>query len=237
MTISDRSTLVGFVIHTRKFRDTSLIVEFFDRDQGRCGLLFRGARSSKGKQANVAADLTLFKKIRVQQLSRGELPLAKILECVSGPRVIRGQSSIIGMYVNELIYRLLGPFEAHSEVFDAYESLIESLALAPFDLGRLRRFELLLLAELGYGIDFSYDSTTGQKIQDDSVYQYIHGQGFSSGLGGSGIKFPGHELNVLSKGEMSTAGQKIVKQVVRQAIHHLLDGRGLKSREMLETRG
>jgi len=51
------------------------------------------------------------------------------------------------------------------------------------------------------------------------------------------MKFPGHELNVLSKGEMSTAGQKIVKQVVRQAIHHLLDGRGLKSREMLETRG
>ena len=50
MTISETDCLTGYVLHTRKFQETSLLVEFFSRDQGRCALLFKGIRRQQKKQ-------------------------------------------------------------------------------------------------------------------------------------------------------------------------------------------
>ena len=80
MTTSDAGPVTGYVLHTRKYHDTSLIVEFFSRDQGRCSLLFKGIRRQQKKQLSHRAELHLFRKLSVQRLSRGELAAAKILE-------------------------------------------------------------------------------------------------------------------------------------------------------------
>ena len=49
MTISETDWLTGYVLHTRKFQETSLLVEFFSRDEGRGSLLFKGIRRQQKK--------------------------------------------------------------------------------------------------------------------------------------------------------------------------------------------
>ena len=97
MTISDPMMLAGYVIHTRKFRDSSLIVEFFSREQGRIGLLFRGARkaSSKKKPTIGAAELTLFRELSVLQVSRGNLPLAKVVDSAPRPGRFKDRARLL----------------------------------------------------------------------------------------------------------------------------------------------
>jgi DNA repair protein RecO (recombination protein O) len=51
MTTSNTQNLTGFVLHQRKYRDTSLIVEFFSREAGRVSLLFKGVRRPMKKAA------------------------------------------------------------------------------------------------------------------------------------------------------------------------------------------
>ena len=239
MTISDPMMLTGYVIHTRKFRDSSLIVEFFSREQGRIGLLFRGARkaSSKKKPTIGAAELTLFRELSVLQVSRGNLPLAKVVDSAPRPGRIQGQGAIIGMYVNELIYRLLGSFDSQPRLYDAYAALVRRLIEIPFDLVQLRRFELILLAELGFGIDFSYDASRGEQVLEEQDYEFKAGEGFSSMLTGATPCFAGRELKQLAQGEISLMGQHIIKGVVRQTLHQLLEGQKLNSRALLEGSG
>jgi len=41
----------GYVLHSRPYRETSVIADLFTRDQGRVSVVFRGVKSSKGKTA------------------------------------------------------------------------------------------------------------------------------------------------------------------------------------------
>ena len=234
MMTSDVGSLTGYVLHTRKYHDTSLIVEFFSRGEGRCPLLFKGIRRQQKKQLSHPAELHLFRKLSVQRLSRGELAAAKILESLGDYAPLAGQAAIVGLYVNELIYRLVGRFEVQSSLFDAYDRLIQKLRLTPLDLKALRIFELAMLAELGFGIDFRFDANRQTTIKADCQYDFFPEQGFRSSGGADDDGYSGTDLIDLGDGIMTDQGAKIVKLVVRQVVHHLLGGRPLKSRDLLE---
>ena len=234
MTTSDAGPVTGYVLHTRKYHDTSLIVEFFSRDQGRCSLLFKGIRRQQKKQLSHRAELHLFRKLSVQRLSRGELAAAKILENLGDYAPLVGQAAIVGLYVNEMIYRLVGRFEVQSSLFDAYDRLIQTLRVKPLDLKALRIFELAMLAELGFGIDFRFDAGRQATIKTDWQYDFYPEQGFRALARSDDEGYSGADLIALDDGVMTDQGAKIVKLVVRQVVHHLLGGRPLKSRDLLE---
>lgn len=235
MTISEADRLTGYVLHTRKFQETSLLVEFFSRDQGRCPLLFKGIRRPQKKQLSNRAELHLFRKLTVQRVSRGELGAAKILESVGDYVPLAGQAAVVGLYVNEMIYRLVGRFEGQSALFDAYDRLIQTLRVTPLDLKALRIFELAMLAELGFGIDFRFDASRETTIQADWQYDFLPEHGFRSLARPEDPGYSGADLIALGDGIMTDQGAKIVKLVVRQVVHHLLGGRPLKARDLLAS--
>ena len=121
MTTFNDKNLTGFVLHQRKYRDTSLIVEFFSREAGRVSLLFKGVRRPAKKSGVSLSDLRVFQKLSVQKIGRGELPMAKVIDSAFTPKVLEGYEAIIGLYVNELMVRLTGRFEIMTELYDAYE--------------------------------------------------------------------------------------------------------------------
>jgi len=45
----------AYVLHSRGFRDTSLIVEAFTREHGRVAVVARGARSARSRWAKCSA--------------------------------------------------------------------------------------------------------------------------------------------------------------------------------------
>ena len=83
-----------------------------------------------------------------------------MLHCYSPlPRCQRRLYS--GLYMNELLMRLLQPEDPHRKLFDHYAAILSLLAEGDDEEIPLRRFELVLLEELGYGFDLASDGLSG----------------------------------------------------------------------------
>ena len=89
---------------------------------------------------------------------RGEVKTLRSAEAVSLALPLSGITLYSGLYVNELISRVLEHETRFSELFFDYSAL-HSVRSAGAQLATpepaLRRFELALLGHLGYGVDFT----------------------------------------------------------------------------------
>ena len=131
----------------------------------------------------------------------------------------------LGMYLNELLFHLLR--HEHSEgdfqFFGLYEAIIADSNPCPESL--IRQFECGLLQDCGFGIDFTH-TAEGDAIVAAKNYQFIVGSGFFPSASG----YPGDELLLIANGQFEG---KLIKQILRQTIDMVLDGKVLNSRELL----
>ncbi len=235
MTMSENKEHHLFILHTRKYRDTSLIAEVFSREEGRFSLVFRGARSGKSK---IIGLLQPFTHLLVNLFGKGDLRTATSVDVAGKNYRLTGECLLMGMYVNELLYRVLGKFDPLAALYYQYENLLAELEAEEFHTLRLREFELSLLANLGYGITFDVDVRTGDEITDDTNYRFIAEQGFSSvpGLTTTSDLVSGRQLRLIAGGNYSSAEEHILKSVTRKSFRPLLGGKPLKSRTLFEGR-
>ena len=94
----------AFVLHLRHFRDTSLLVDFLTKDYGRVGAVARGARSQKSRYRGY---LRPFVPLLATWSGRSELMSLNDLEAGGSPMLLEGRALLAGMYLNELLVRLL----------------------------------------------------------------------------------------------------------------------------------
>lgn len=141
----------GYVLHRRRYRETSLLIEAFTREEGRIGLIARGAASGKSSRA---ALLQSFQEIDIGWRGRGELPTVTQVEPRAKPLFLTGNALASGFYLNELVLRLTARNDPSPVLFECYRATLGELASDNL-FGPLRRFELTLLEEIGYGLDLS----------------------------------------------------------------------------------
>ena len=197
----------AYILHTRKYRDTSSLVELFSREEGRYTLVARGARGKKSR-----FNLQLFSPVAVSSFGRGELKTAIAIE-PNGPGYhLSGRNLFIGLYINELFFHLLGKFDPFQNLFDRYSELLAMLQSGTFDIGNLRLFEISLLADLGYGISFDIESVTGDAIVPDKFYSYFVEDGFHYVQDGKDNlrTIEGRHLLAFSEGRIDITGEKIL---------------------------
>jgi DNA repair protein RecO (recombination protein O) len=166
----------AYVLHTYPFRETSLIVEVFSRDFGRMALLARGARRPR---AAIRGLLMAFQPLEVAWAGKGEVLTLMKAEWQGGQPLLAGEALFCGYYLNELLMHLLPREDPHDRLFAGYAGMLSRLAADP--LGKvheadLRRFEKILLQELGYGLTLNHDSE-GLPIRADAHYTYRMEQG------------------------------------------------------------
>jgi DNA repair protein RecO (recombination protein O) len=165
-----------------------------------------------------------------------ELKTLKSCEVDPGPIHLLGDNLLIGMYVNELLVRLLGRFDPMAQLFDSYRALVLQLSQQQeLAEGLLRCFEFNLLADLGYGIVFDYEILTGNAISPDKSYQYSLEQGLLPLSEGdtSNQRFQGKDLLAVGRSDFSLPSARMTaKKIVRSALEPLLGGRPLNSREL-----
>ena len=162
---------LGFVLHARPWRETSLLVELLTERHGRVGVVARGVAGSK-QQARRAA-LQPWQCIEFDALPKGELwTLARWEAVDAAPRHV-GDAALAGFYVHELLLRLLPRQDAVPEVFARYAALRVELAAVdrpaaaaadppPTSLSwTLRRFERDLLDALGLGLPWGETADGG----------------------------------------------------------------------------
>jgi len=133
----------AYVLHSQPFQNTSLLVDFFTMDYGRVRAVAKGARSAKSKYRSL---LQLFQPLLVSLSGRGELKTLTGLESSLGALRLEGQRLFSGMYINELLTRLLMNHGEHKQLYLAYQDTIAALQGDSAIQLLLRQFELCLLS-------------------------------------------------------------------------------------------
>jgi DNA repair protein RecO (recombination protein O) len=225
----------AFLLHHRDYSDSSRIVELFTREHGRISLFAKGARRPKSPFRPL---LQPFMPLLVSwsgSIDGGQLTGAELAgEAVSVP----AQRLMSGFYLNELLLRLTPRGEPVQDVFDVYALTLETLRSNGPEQAALRSFEKELLGQLGYGLDLARDAESGEPLSADRYYHFIPGVGLrvAEQPGGATDPFRGSELIDLGLGRLETAETlRAAKRLLRSALEHCLEGRGLHSREVMRA--
>lgn len=126
------------------------MLDVFTEESGRVRLVAKGARS---KRSTLKGALQPFTPLLLRFGGRGEVKTLRSAEAVSLALPLSGITLYSGLYINELLSRVLEYETRFSELFD-YLHCIQSLAgVTGTPEPALRRFELALLGHLGYGVN------------------------------------------------------------------------------------
>ncbi|WP_435945901.1 DNA repair protein RecO [Dryocola sp. BD586] len=221
----------AFVLHSRPWSETSLLLDLFSEESGRVRVIAKGARS---RRSNLKGALQPFTPLLVRWGGRGEVKTLRSAEAVSLALPLNGISLYSGLYVNELVSRVLEQETRFSELFFDYLHCIQALAgTNGSPEPALRRFELALLGHLGYGVDFLHCAGSGDEVADTMTYRYREEKGFIASLVIDNNSFTGHELKALACREFPDAATlRAAKRFTRMALKPYLGGKPLKSREL-----
>lgn len=181
-------TKKAYILHSRPYRETSLLLELFTCDHGRINVIAKGVRAPKAKARGL---LQAFVPLLISCGGKGELLTLKTFEAFGTPLNLQGRRLVSGFYLNELLMRLLHKEDAHPDIFDCYQNTLEQLnnfseekaiASTPEILDTpvnstlktlqtiLRVFEKNLLKGIGYALQLFKEVETGKPIKEDTWY-------------------------------------------------------------------
>lgn len=223
----------AFVLHSYPFRETSLIVEAFSQDLGRVALVARGAR----RPASSFRGLLLpFQPLLLSWYGKSELRTLHRAEWQGGHTRLAGMALICGLYLNELLMRLLPRDDAHEGLFANYRETLKAMGRDADLQGILRRFEVDLLKELGYAPILDSD-VRGKPIDPERVYTYELERGPvpDEGATPNSVRLRGKTLLDMACGNYSDATtQQQSKALMRMLINHHLGAQPLHTRRLLQ---
>jgi DNA repair protein RecO (recombination protein O) len=160
----------AFVLHSRPYRETSLLLECLTRDHGRLGVVARGVRSQRGRL--LRSQLEPFQPLLLDLQLRGELATLRSAEPAAPASRLLGDAGLAGLYVNELIVRLTERQDPHPSLYAAYAQTLIRMVQEKSLSWQLRRFERDLLDALGYALQLDGDADLGEPLQDEASYVY-----------------------------------------------------------------
>lgn len=213
----------AYVLHSRPYRDTSALVDFFTLEQGKVSAVVKGARNAKSK---FRAVLQPFTPLQISWRGRQDLKTLVSAEAVAAPIFLTGSSLLCGLYVNELLERLLQNINPHPKLYVYYQYVLNELLSGEDIEVALRVFERQLLQQLGYDFDFS-------RCLPERHYCFHPEQGFYQTSPMNRAAFPSELLHAMSGEEYSQADvRRTAKRLMRQVFDHLLGHQRLRSREL-----
>ena len=154
---SDEAVILG----ARSHGETSVILEVLTRAHGRHLGIVRGGRSRRlapslqpGNLAEITWRARLESQLGTFQVEAGELRAA---EMFGSPAALYGFATLASHL------RLLAEREPHAALYDALRIIGDHLREPAIAAPLMLRFELALLAELGFGLDLSACAATGTR--------------------------------------------------------------------------
>ena len=163
----------GFLIHARDYRETSSILKIFTSEGGIKSLIFKGKHTDKDR-----FKFSIFNEYSFTFNEKYSLPYLTKFELLN-QYVFNKKYYLLGLYVNELLYKTLIDGYDFDKVYLHYKEFLINLSDTKDSLGRLALlFEKNLLQDLGYEISLSENQT----IINDKYYYYDYNEGFKLDL-------------------------------------------------------
>jgi DNA repair protein RecO (recombination protein O) len=224
----------AYLLHHYAWRDSSRILELLTPNHGRVGVF---ARASRRQGSALPAALQPFGALLVSWSGRGEAGRLTAAERTQPPARMAGERLMSGFYANELLLKLLPRNDPHPDIYAAYAALVGDLCAQTAEPVRaLRIFEKRLLEALGWGLNLERETGSGQSLESGSRYRYLleGGPELIDGAAEGSLVFSGASLLSLAREEL--ADQRSLadaRRLLRAALDHCLDGRTLRTREVL----
>ncbi|KEA65571.1 DNA recombination and repair protein RecO [Marinobacterium lacunae] len=210
----------GYVLHTRPYRESSLLVDLLTLEEGKISAVARGARRPKSR---LRAALQPFQVLQLGWHGRHELKNLGGVEHVEVQPPLSGTALLCGLYVNELLQRLLQSGESCPRIFLYYRYVLNELQSGEDIEGALRTFERQLLEELGFGLGL-------HGLDTRLEYRFESQLGLVPAVAGQG-GYSGRLLAAIAEDNYRDEEvRRCAKRLMRQALGDLLGDRPLNSR-------
>jgi len=222
----------AYILHSRQYRESSLLLEALSREHGRVGLVSRGARGVKSRWRNM---LQPFRPLLLSWTQRGELGTLTGADQVASPPALVGESLFCGLYANELMVRFLYRSDPHPGLFDFYRHLLTQLAAAKQAQPLLRVFEKQLLQSAGFGMQLDHEHDSEQVISAEAWYIFKPEAGpirCDPGHEQDAQLVSGSALLALKSGQIEDHHLKELKQLMRRLIRHHLGDKPIASQAL-----
>jgi len=138
----------AYVLHRYDWSESSLILEVFTRHYGRIALVAKGVKRPSSSFRPILLPL---QPLHVAFGGDAEIRTLKGAEWMGGHVMPTGDALMSGIYLNELLLKLLARDDPHPRLFDVYTRVVQVIASRHGEAlqSALRAFELLLLREIG----------------------------------------------------------------------------------------
>jgi DNA repair protein RecO (recombination protein O) len=220
----------AYVLHQYAYRDTSRIVEVFTAEHGRLTVFARGANSAKSSLKGV---LRPFQRLLISWTGKADAGQLVSAEIDGRVNTLSPARLMSGFYLNELLLKLTERWDPHPEIFSSYATCVQALCDGEIEEPALRRFEKHLLDDLGYGLELTR-TVAGVPVQADGYYRFALESGPQPCVAEAPGAVYGQSLADLQSESFADARSlRDAKRLLRAAIDACLDGRALKSREVM----
>lgn len=219
----------AYVLHSRPYRDTSLIVDFLTLEHGKVSVVVQGARRPNSK---IRAAVQPFVPVQVAWRGRNDLKTLTQAEPVAAMMFLKGDALLCGLYVNELLQRLLQPFDAYPKLYVYYQYVLNELVSGDDIEGALRTFEHRLLDELG-------QMPALDNLQPELIYLVEPDQDVIPVVEITERQkarcFYGWQLSAIARDDYTEVqAKRAAKRLMRTLIDHVLGQKPLRSRELFQ---
>ncbi len=219
----------GFVLHSRRYRENSRLVDILTREHGRIALIARISASKGGREM---AALQPCHESGFQWRGRHDL---QNLVSVDALRhfPLSGEYSLCALYCNELLLYLLPRQLPCPEIYDAYRHTLAALTNDEPAAPHLRRFEAILLDQLGFALDFGIADNAN--AQDRFYFHPEHGL-TTSAMAKPSLTLDADTIRALNQqryDDRRIAG--VARRIFSASIDKLLEGKPLRSRKLLQS--
>ncbi len=221
----------AYCMHTRRYKESSLIIEALTLEHGLISCVHRGASRN-----NASLDL-LFTPLIISWAGKGDLYTLTHIETDGSKLIMQPNKCILGMYLNELILKLVPKSSPSKDMYNLYKNVIGLLNDNTSQEKLLRLFEVELLSIIGYGLSLDKEMDHETPIQENCYYRY------DVGIGPAKVKHKSTAWNIVegatlvalqSPLHMDSNCLKEANHLMRGIINWHLDSRSLHSREILQ---
>lgn len=144
----------GVVLRRIKYSETSLILTFYTKDQGKISLIAKGARNPKSKFVGSLEPATYASIVYYHKDSRDLQLLSEIEIIQSNSSIIENlRKSAVAMAILNLVDSTLTEVEPNEDVYGLLVNTLSALNSEKQDVALLWYFEIQLLKMIGFEID------------------------------------------------------------------------------------
>ena len=226
------------MLHSLPYKETSLVLEIFCKEQGRLPVMAKGAKRPYSVLRSV---LVSFQPLQLRFTGKSEVKTLIGAEWAGFVMPPEGKALFAAYYLNELLMHGIQREDPHPQLFDLYASTLQKLSMNEDMNLCVRSFEMGLLTQLGYGLNYQADAT-GEPLDPQQEYCWVHEHGWVSASAKNkpsvgGFQEPtirGELILLLDSGVMNRAMANVFRPITRKLLLASVAPNGLVSRAWME---